>query len=211
MTALFAVLMTGVVWFLGPGRSGEGPGAAHERRLPPEAVEVCVGPVGSGLEGVLAPVLADPVPDGEHAARLNEQLGLRDGARLGFARLVVANPTAEPRSLQLDDGLVRVHVRGGGVAENRSLQRRVEAGELELPGGLAFALRVLGPLRDRVEVPAGASVALLIAFSDALDLAQVERVEWADGAPWSARQKTQAELRRLLVGHDAAIVKEAWR
>jgi hypothetical protein len=212
MTAIFAVLMTGVVWFLGPGRArDEAPGPERERRLPPDEVGVWVGPLDARLRGVLAPVLGDLLPDQVHAAQLNEQLGIVGDRRLGFARLVVANPTDEPRTLALPDGSMRVAVPGGRTAQSLSLRARVESGELSVPGGLAFVLRVLGPLRERIEVPAGGSVALLVPFSEGLDLGSAERVEIADGSVWAPRQSTQAELRRLLASHDAAAMEDLLR
>ncbi|MCB9901906.1 MAG: hypothetical protein H6826_11225 [Planctomycetes bacterium] len=211
MTALFAVAMAGVVWFLGPMRGRDDVGPGHDRRLPPAGVNVWVGDLGAELRGVLAPVIGDPGPDELHAAQWNEHLRWGEGKQLGFARLVVVNTGQEPRELEVGDGTVRVRLPGGQSTATLDLTRQVAEGRWSPPEGWAFVARVLGPLRDRIEVPAGGSVSLLVPFDHDVDLAEAEGVSAADGEPWSLRRRTQDELRRLVVSREASDVEDLLR
>ncbi len=208
MTAVFAVVAAGMLWALTPPSRLDPPGPAWERRLPPPEVGVWVGELGGGLRGVLAPVHGDPVPDVAHAELWSEHLGLPEGRRLGFARLVVANPGTQPGALDLREGTLRVRQANGAIASTLDLGARLDEGGFRPPEGWAFVMRVLGPLRDTIEVAPGRSDALLLPFDGAVDLVTATAVDVADGPPWTMRRTSQEALRRLLASRRASDLED---
>ena len=212
MTAGFALAMAAVVWIWGPSiRQGEGPGPEQPRRHAPDDVGVWVGDLPHGLVGVLTPVLRDPMPDQMHEQRLNERLGLQGDGALGLARLLVFNPGDVEGTLRLDDNLLRVSRKDGSTIASRSLAAMVERGEVQVPGDLAFTLRVLGPLQAEIAVPARGMVNLLVPLAKPGGLADTRAVEVAEVGPWRQRPMPQAALQRLIQRPDERAVEALLR
>jgi hypothetical protein len=213
ITASIALVTAGVVWLVSPwaaGRFGEHPGETIPRRRPPPQVVVWTGDLAPGLKGVLGPVWGDPKPDRAHDTVLNEDLGLGGDRALHYFRLLVFNITDETRSLALGEGgLVMADAGGGQPIPLRSLPAMLQRKEIELPGGLAFSLRTLGALNEKVEIPPGEFAKLVVPFGVRAHLETATAVAaTAYAKPLRRRQMAATEYRRLISNPDERGVED---
>jgi hypothetical protein len=209
ITATVSLVTAGLVWLVAPWEHPGGPGDTIPRREAPATVTVWAGEIAPGLKGVLAPIWGDPRPDRDHDILLNRDLGLAGDHRLSWFRFLVFNQTGEARSLELGDGrILLVGPDGSGTLPLRNLAGMAERGEIDLPDGLAFALRSLGSLRDVLEIPPGRYAQLLVPFEGALDIDSVRGVRSSDGRPFERLPMAQARFRRLIEKPDESHVRD---
>lgn len=198
------VVLAAVVWVIAPrlrqGRKAW-PGASIPRRDAPEEVSRWVGPLAPGLKGMLTSVFGDEGPDRAHARELSEELGLPPEEALGFYRLLLFNTGDEPRTVAIEDDLLRIRI-GTSPDEEviplRRLSRLLSSRGLEAGGGLRFSLRALGPLRDEVTLEPRTMANLLVAFGKQVPLSKAVAVETGDGKVFESRPISRARLRQLM-------------
>jgi hypothetical protein len=206
ITASICLLTAGLVWLVTPWdplSDRDAAGQSAPRRHGPAQITVWTGELAPGLKGVLGPVWGDPKPDKDHDSLLNDDLGLDGAEALAYFRLLVFNTTDEDHTLVLRDGELRmVDEGGGGPILLRSLAAMEQQGEIEISGGLAFSLRSLGALQERIEIPAGRFAKLVVPFARGARLETAKAVATMHGTALVRRRIAAAEFRQLLSDPD---------
>jgi hypothetical protein len=210
ITATVSLVTAGLVSLLAPWGAGREPppGPDRPRHALASEVVVWIGELGPQLKGVLGPVWGDSEPDRDHDGLLNQDLGLSGPEALSYYRLLVFNTSAEPRTLTLGDGRIVMEGENGDRVYLKNLAAMVERGELSLSPSLAFSLRSLGALSERVEIPPGQAASLMVPFNGEARIETARAVALADEREFRRRQMARASFRRLIEDPDETRVKD---
>jgi hypothetical protein len=188
-------------------REGAEPALDSTERPAPAGVDLWVGDLGDDVRLVLTSVWGDVQPDLEHDASLRTSLKLPAEAPFSWYRLLLFNRGSAPRTVSLADASL-VLEGPGGPARLTSLAELVRRGLAQPSPALARVLKGLGALHDRVEMPAGSALPVMVCFDRHVDLSAASSVAAGDGTAFRRRRIPRGELQRLLADPDESLVRD---